>query len=1431
MSDPSSHIVPNEQPSNGERKQDTLEDTVHEAGPPPPACADGWNRDHHLIGHSTAVNLLRPIGEMDHDPTYIQTEETVQVVAFQPENPAERQPALWRNLVATKDNRIACAVDLTAADTSDGSIKNLIQPTNLQLLQRRMEDVILKRIYNEVLPDLVLVAALEEVRSQFLKAADKFRTKNATSNSEKIRSEGPPGYYFYHPNQYMKAPIVKKDKNNNDNDDTPPPSTSFSFTPNQLVARIKAGCQLAYARIEATRSNTTDENYLKSNETSRRASSRLARIAEEQQDDTHPPDDEEIYQYWKVTTGGNVATYIMEKYAKAKEEEKKVENGKEDSMEVDERVDDNDAAEEDEEDVENPYLHITNEDITEWLGRKTAKFMTSSDLQTSFPALLYQEPKRSKKKKMKNTGRRALDVMTKTDQTVWQEAMELSSAISEDARLCMESLTYDDTTEVEQWETAQFGRSAFALRLLDENEKTEEVAPTDDAEIVRFKEEKAWNTWRFKGIHGGYTVWPSWRAAVQEWRNSKPTNISAGSDVSEKADENGVTPESDRDLAHALAQEDEPPSTGRRTRRKGDAGTVYYGNQSTMTLKQMMDAILRITSLRPFATMLDLLAAIQDDSTDPIRRMRNALGRIVYKRNQLARLDVTTEWTDKDCLKALYSAEDFKSQSNGDVEEDTKDVTAMANYMKELLTTELWLRRLVIKHLTDIPVEIIATAADERFGMIESIDDVDFENPDDMEWEVTGHELLGKLIFRPVETRPVDTPGQCYWFRIEEFVPSVEAPLESGSSALDKPNLGLAKDTLSVERRVRFKALRLVPPGKKAATLAPNVNPLILTEGQVRAGMKAAIVEDSRSDDKQPDDNPMRGRAGAKISLIPVENNEIQKNGVVAGHSTSFSADGVPVHKMLVMLDSRSAESSTSLWAVLECESEGLRCRLEGETGILYSIQEFDYDSSSQAFKQCKGIINQLERHAKIGPFMDPVDPVALNIPNYFQVVKRPMDLSTVREKLESSDYSRFSLSETIGSSPVTRMLNGPFRKDIELIFNNAMVFNRPHDWIHKAASTLKNFVVKKIEQACQKVEQLEVGGHRLRQSVYIEYDSDTDLYGYDDEKDEDYDGNANNRRKKRSIRTPTKEDPCVKAVERGIPLQKVIPDGATLRGPFGNLPVNSEASSFSLPSNWTCCRREPAATVVNPESKKPVSSEIGDLVELLSHIEDQNSANLRRSTRAVIHEPTSVQSSLVPGLEEIVYESDLLQFTDAPPPTSRIGVEMVREQLHEGYYAKLFKDIGSRIDMDSVFDKDNDYRAGLGGFSNESFPPYMGRFFPSSKKGSGSWEIRSSFIVPALRWVIRGLVQSEHLGAVEALTDENLKSGVVVTNNVYYFDESLSPLDVCDQKEFARRKKVETEDANESDDDAGVELSEYEKLRQDRVARNAERLKALGLA
>ena len=58
--------------------------------------------------------------------------------------------------------------------------------------------------------------------------------------------------------------------------------------------------------------------------------------------------------------------------------------------------------------------------------------------------------------------------------------------------------------------------------------------------------------------------------------------------------------------------------------------------------------------------------------------------------------------------------------------------------------------------------------------------------------------------------------------------------------------------------------------------------------------------------------------------------------------------------------------------------------------------------------------------------FQLPVDPVALNIPNYRQVIKHPMDLSTMVQKMKSGQYGTAN----------------EFKKDFDLMIKNCLLFN-----------------------------------------------------------------------------------------------------------------------------------------------------------------------------------------------------------------------------------------------------------------------------------------------------------------------------------------------------------------------------------------------------
>ncbi|CAD6246523.1 unnamed protein product [Miscanthus lutarioriparius] len=97
----------------------------------------------------------------------------------------------------------------------------------------------------------------------------------------------------------------------------------------------------------------------------------------------------------------------------------------------------------------------------------------------------------------------------------------------------------------------------------------------------------------------------------------------------------------------------------------------------------------------------------------------------------------------------------------------------------------------------------------------------------------------------------------------------------------------------------------------------------------------------------------------------------------------------------------------------------------------------------TSSFKQCANLLKSLMSHGWAGPFLVPVDIVKLNIPDYFEIVKQPMDLGTIQKKMKAGMYS----------TP------REFAADVRLTFSNAMNYNPVNNDVHLMAKTLsKNF-------------------------------------------------------------------------------------------------------------------------------------------------------------------------------------------------------------------------------------------------------------------------------------------------------------------------------------------------------------------------------------
>jgi bromodomain-containing factor 1 len=86
--------------------------------------------------------------------------------------------------------------------------------------------------------------------------------------------------------------------------------------------------------------------------------------------------------------------------------------------------------------------------------------------------------------------------------------------------------------------------------------------------------------------------------------------------------------------------------------------------------------------------------------------------------------------------------------------------------------------------------------------------------------------------------------------------------------------------------------------------------------------------------------------------------------------------------------------------------------------------------------KFCKEVVNEMKKpryYSFAQYFYYPVDPVALNIPSYHKVIKKPMDLDTVEKKLDSNQYEKAR----------------DFEEDVRQIFRNCYLFNQSGDFVY----------------------------------------------------------------------------------------------------------------------------------------------------------------------------------------------------------------------------------------------------------------------------------------------------------------------------------------------------------------------------------------------
>ncbi|MQM07345.1 hypothetical protein Taro_040195, partial [Colocasia esculenta] len=98
-----------------------------------------------------------------------------------------------------------------------------------------------------------------------------------------------------------------------------------------------------------------------------------------------------------------------------------------------------------------------------------------------------------------------------------------------------------------------------------------------------------------------------------------------------------------------------------------------------------------------------------------------------------------------------------------------------------------------------------------------------------------------------------------------------------------------------------------------------------------------------------------------------------------------------------------------------------------------------------------------LSQHKYAWPFMQPVDVEGLGLHDYYEIIKKPMDFDTIRNRMEVKDGTGYKNVREIYA-------------DVRLVFTNAMTYNDERNDIHQMAKTLLDKFEEKWLQLLPKV-------------------------------------------------------------------------------------------------------------------------------------------------------------------------------------------------------------------------------------------------------------------------------------------------------------------------------------------------------------------------
>ena len=233
------------------------------------------------------------------------------------------------------------------------------------------------------------------------------------------------------------------------------------------------------------------------------------------------------------------------------------------------------------------------------------------------------------------------------------------------------------------------------------------------------------------------------------------------------------------------------------------------------------------------------------------------------------------------------------------------------------------------------------------------------------------------------------------------------------------------------------------------------------SEEELRKGLSRSKVSNGPADDLFS--LPIPTASGA-IQLPYVFPNVDCSNGLyMLVKDNSLGESTVGVQLLDESCDGMVECNECSRWVHAKCESIN-QAAFEAIGNESHPIWGCEYLCPMCRYNVCNSLLTELEDHDIYGLFAEPVtEDVA---PGYSEIIRNPMDLTTMKSKLNSGVYKSVNT----------------LRQDFELICDNALKFNKHGDKYWKA--TLVFFLRGEASFAASRISSVSVFGESIMKSV-----------------------------------------------------------------------------------------------------------------------------------------------------------------------------------------------------------------------------------------------------------------------------------------------------------------------------------------------------------